>query len=109
MESAIEDQRAKAVYEGRIRALDGGLNRFQRSDRLLIDLKLLIFFGGLFLVLQFFPEKIGLSLAIFAFFLMLFVIVAVIHENVLRKIRLQKTLRQINTQEALALAGLFIE
>jgi MutS domain V len=109
VEAVIEDQKAKAVYEGRIRALDGGLNRLQRSDRLLIVLKLLIFFGGLFLVSQFFPKKIGFSLAVFAFFLILFVIVAVIHENVLRKIRLQKTLRQINTQEALALSGLFIE
>ncbi len=105
----IEDQRAKAVYEERIRALDRRIDRLKRSDRLLIVIKLLIFFGGLFLVSRFFPVKLGRSVAVLALFLVLFVVAAVIHENVLQKIRQHKSLRQVNAREAGALSGLFIE
>ncbi|MCX6576783.1 MAG: hypothetical protein NTV82_10370 [Candidatus Aminicenantes bacterium] len=109
MEAAIEDQRAKAVYEERIRVLDRRIDRRKRSDRLLIVIKLLVFFGGLFLVSQFFPDRPGRSVALLAFFAVLFVVAAVIHENVLQKIRLFKSLRQVNAREAGALSGLFIE
>jgi hypothetical protein len=109
VEAVIEDQRAKAVYEERIRALDRRIDRLKRSDRLLIIIKLLIFFGGLFLVSQFFPAKLVRSAALLAFFLVLFVVAAVIHENVLQKIRLHKSLRQINAREAEALSELFID
>jgi hypothetical protein len=109
LEAAIEDQRAKAVYEERIRALDRQIDRLKRSDRLLIVIKLLIFFGGLFLVSQFFPAKLGRSVALLAFSVVLFVIAAVIHETVLQKIRHHKSLRQINAREAEALSELFID
>jgi len=109
LEAVIEDQRAKAVYEERIRALDRRIDRLKRSDRFLIVIKLLIFFGGLFLVSQFFPDRPGRSVALLAFFAVLFVVAAVIHENVLQKIRLFKSLRQVNAREAGALSGLFIE
>jgi hypothetical protein len=109
LEAAIEDQRAKAVYEERIRALDRQIDRLKRSDRLLIVIKLLIFFGGLFLVSQFFPAKLGRSVALLAFSVVLFVIAAVIHETVLQKIRHHKSLRQVNAREAEALSELFID
>ncbi len=109
MEAAIEDQRAKAVYEERIRVLDRPIDRLKRSDRLLIVIKLLIFFGGLFLVSRFFPAKLGLSVALLAFFAVLFVVAAVIHESVLQKIRLHKSLGRVNAREAEALSGLFVE
>jgi len=109
LEAVIEDQRAKAVYEERIRALDRRIDRLKRSDRLLIVIKLLIFFGGLFLVSQIFPAKLGRSVALSALFLVLFVVAAVIHETVLQKIRLHKSLREVNAREAAALSGLFIE
>lgn len=109
MEAAIENQWAKAVYEERIRVLDRRIDRLKRSDRLLIVIKLLIFFGGLFLVSQFFPAKLVRSVALLAFSVVLFVIAAVIHETVLQKIRRHKSLRQVNAREAETLSSLFIE
>ena len=109
MEDAIEDEKAKAVYEERIRVLDRRIDRLKRSDRLLIVIKLLIFFGGLLLFSRFFPAKLGRSVALLAFFAVLFVVAAVIHESVLQKIRREKSLRRVNAREAAALSGLFIE
>ena len=105
----IEDQSTMAVYEERIRALDRQIDRLKRSDRLLIVIKLLIFFGGLFLVSRYFPAKLGRSVALLVFFAVLFIVAAVIHETVLQKIRQHKSLRQVNAREAEALSGLFIE
>jgi hypothetical protein len=109
MEAAIEDQRARAVYEGRIRGLDQRIDRLKKSDRLLIVVKLFIFFGGLFLVSRFFSAELGRSVVLLAFFSVFFVVAAVIHENVLQKIRHHKSLRQVNVREAEALSSLFIE
>jgi len=109
VEAAIEDQKAKSVYEDRIQSLDRRVDRLKKSDRLLIGIKLLLFFGGLFLVSHFFPAKPAYSAILLVVFLVLFVAAVVIHENVLQKIRRLKSLREVNARESAALSGLFIE
>ncbi|MCX6562862.1 MAG: hypothetical protein NTU60_04565 [Candidatus Aminicenantes bacterium] len=108
MERIIELRDPKSIYETRIAARDAAIARLRKADRFYISLKLVLFFGGLWVVSQFFPARIGLSLLFFALFSALFAGAAFRHERVLRKIRFARTLRRINEDEILALAGEFV-
>jgi len=94
-------------YENRLRAIGRTITAVKKQDRFFIVLKLVLFFGGIFLFSRFFAHQRGLSFIFLASAIVLFVAAVVLHERILRALRFQEILRLINETEVRALAGEF--
>jgi DNA mismatch repair ATPase MutS len=92
-------QNPEAIYKERIKHIDEQLKDLKKKDTVMGILKLVLIIIGLLALFRVFSIKPPLSLGIFGFSLLVFVIITIMHETILRKIKFQKNMKTINENE----------
>jgi len=92
-------QNPETTYKERIKHIDAQLKDLKKKDTIMGILKLTLIIVGVLAVFRVFAAKPPLSLGIFGFSLLLFIISIIIHETILRKIKFQKNMKTINENE----------
>lgn len=103
----MPDFNVENVYRHRITVLDEQLKELNKRHLIFGLLKLGWVLAGALAVLKAFPVKSEISLGIFGVCLVLLVITAVIHENVIRQLNHRKKLKTIDENELAFLAHEF--
>jgi DNA mismatch repair ATPase MutS len=89
----------ETIYKERIKHNDEQLKDLKKKDTVMGILKLVLIIVGFLSILRVFSNKPFLSLGIFGFSLLVFVIITIMHETILRKIKFQKNMKTINENE----------
>lgn len=99
----------ESVYQKRTARIDVRLDEFKKIELVLSLLKLFIVIGGIYFLFRVALHFSRFALIAFLIFLGFFVAAALVHESYIRKRNLQRTLREINTDEIQALQGEFLD
>ncbi|MCP5106438.1 MAG: hypothetical protein GY950_23845, partial [bacterium] len=97
-------QNPETIYKERIASYNNGMRQLEKKDKLLSLLKVILFFAGIIFLVILFSKNPERAVAVFGVFFVLFVGAAVVHENVLGKIKHRRTLIRINETEIHMLA-----
>jgi DNA mismatch repair ATPase MutS len=95
----MEQQNPETIYKERIKHIDEQLKDLKKKDTVMGILKLVLIITGLLALFRVFSNIPPLSLGIFGFSLLFFVIITIMHETILKKIKFQKNLKTINENE----------
>ena len=101
------NENPEAIYKECIKTVDLHIKKLEKKDMVLAIVKLFLFFGGIILLVTLFSKDPGLALTIFGIFFILFIIAAVLHETILKRINHYKTLKRINENEIKSLSHQF--
>lgn len=104
----MQIEELETIYNDRIEKSNVLIGRLKKRDLLFIVIKLLLFSSGVFLFFKFFPGNLKLSFFFLTVFLASFIISALLHEQVLKKIKYYRTLIRINENEIKMLRGQFL-
>lgn len=89
----------ETVYKRKIAELDVRLKELKRWDKTMGAVKLLLIVFALLGLFRVFSSETPFSLGLFGFCFVLFVVIAVLHESVIGKIKYCKTLKTIDENE----------
>ncbi|MGD2088723.1 MAG: hypothetical protein PVH61_21270 [Candidatus Aminicenantes bacterium] len=92
-------QNPETIYKERIKHIDEQLKDLKKKDTAMGILKLVLIIVGFLSILRVFSNKPPLSWGILGFCLLAFVIITIMHETILRKIKFQKNMKTINENE----------
>jgi DNA mismatch repair ATPase MutS len=95
----MTQENPETIYKERIKHIDEQLKDLKKKDTVMGILKLVLIIVGLLALFRVFSIKPPLSLGIFGFSLLSFVIITIMHETILRKIKFQKNMKTINENE----------
>lgn len=105
----MEKINPEEIYKQRIDTFESQIQRLRRKETLLSALKLLAVVCGIFLLVKLATKFTTAPLLAFITVLILFVIVVAIHENIIKKRKLQEALKAINVDEIRSLRGEFLD
>lgn len=89
----------ETIYKDRIKHINDQLKDLKKKDTVMGILKITLAIFGLLGIFRVFSHESPFSFGLFGFCLLLFIIAAVIHETIIRKIKFQKNLKSINENE----------
>lgn len=95
----IDDKNPETVYNERMERLNGLLKQMKKKDKALSILKLVLFFGGFFVLFKFLPGDPVFAGVVFGLFFVFFVAAVFFHETVLETVKGYKTLKDIDETE----------
>jgi ABC-type multidrug transport system fused ATPase/permease subunit len=101
------NENPEAIYKECIKTIDLHIKKYRKKHTVLAILKLFLFFGGIFLLIKIFSKDSELALTIFGSFFILFVMAALLHETILKRMNHYKTLKRINENEIKSLSHQF--
>ncbi len=105
----MEKRMTGAVFREKIKAIDVQLKGLKKTELILSLLKLFFIIGGIFLLFKVIFHPSSLFFYAFLFFLIVFVLTAVIHERYIKQRNFLTTLKIINQDEIKAFQGTFLD
>jgi DNA mismatch repair ATPase MutS len=88
-----------ALYQEKINKTTSLQKKLRKKDIFYSFLKLILVFLAFFQLIIVFPKDHKLSIAIFSVLVLIFILFAIIHENILKKMKLNETIKEINENE----------
>jgi len=105
----MDQRKPEAKYREKIRAIDLQLKDLKKIELILSFLKLFFVIGCIFFLFKIVFNPSSFFFYAFLFFLVIFVLTAVIHERYIKQRNFQTTLKTINQDEIKAIQGAFLD
>lgn len=105
----MEQRTPEAVFRGKIEALDVQLKGLKKTELILSFLKLLFVVGCIYFLFKIAFHSSSFFFYAFLFFLVIFVLTALIHERYIKQRNFQTTLKNVNQNEIKATQGAFLD
>jgi len=105
----MENKNPENVYKEKIDSCESQIQLLRRKETLLSVLKLVAVVCGILLLVKLATKFTTAPLLAFITVLILFVIAVAIHENIIKKRKLQEALKAINEDEIRSLRGEFLD
>ena len=105
----MEKTNPEDIYKERIITFESQIQRLKRKETLLSVIKLVAVVCGIVLLVKLATKFTLTPLLAFVTILILFAVVAAIHENIIKKRKLQEALKEINENEIKATHGEFLD
>ena len=99
MENIVKKNEPEAIYKENIASFDHQTQGLKKRDMILGVLKLLWVIAAVLSLFDVFPMSVGLTVGLFTLFLCLFILTAILHENVIAQQKVLHTKRAINEKE----------
>ena len=105
----MDQRKPEAVFREKIKAIDLKLKDLKKIESVLSFLKLLFVIGCIYFLFKIAAHPSSFFFYAFLFFLVVFVLTALIHERYIKQRNFQRTLKKVNQNEIKATQGDFLD